>query len=449
MFTKVRIPKQTNCVRFHASNVFDSYQLVKLFLSGKGRIANAIDLMKARIKYGFNHPIWSCYITTSSTEWFGLSRESKPFIVVLHNPGPLMDENVLREKYVYKRENNHELNVIPREMFLDVFDGKYGKVDYVSLHDAIFEHNDNHHKYKYLTKVEIEKGELTKARLDNNHDYIDAHFQGSTKENLEKHKHRPGDIDMAFLECSCDDYFPEFIGLGNNPQRFVNDLSSSPIDLEKEAVGHFLCFGALANVNSSMIASEVNISDTRSDCAFLAVIDDKEEVRLGEKVCMYNAGLYRESLSSLFVPNDRLIFTEIYDLEGEDFYQVEKVKGWYFTDRKRKKVAIGSKQKEWFVTSDPTYSVGGEPEFLVKSLKPLGRRTIKILISEGFYTPEKIKETFKDSKANAFRIIDGFKKRGNYYIAVAEYYMAEVYVDRYIPTEKEILKDYKLLGRIL
>lgn len=449
MFTKVRIPKQTNCVRFGASNTLDAYRLVQLFLVGKGRIANALDLMKARVKYGFSHPIWSCYITTSSTEWFGLSREGKPFIVVLHNPGPLMDEKILQERYVYKRENNHEFNVIPREMFLDVFDGKYGKVAHVSLHDAIFEYNENHHSHKYLTKAEIEKNELTKARLGNDYDYIDTHFQGSMKENLEKHKHRPGDIDMAFLECSCDDYFPDFIGLGQNPQRFVNDLSRSPIDLEKEAVGHFLCFGAVANVNSSMIASEVSISDTRSDCAFLAIMDDKEGIRFDKKVYMYNAGRYRESLSNLFIPDDRLIFTEIYDLEEEEFYQVEKIKGWYFTQRARKRVAIGDKQKEWFVTSDPTYIVGGEPEFLVKSLKPLGRRTIKILISEGFYTSEQVKNLFKSSKANAFRIIDGFKRNGKYYTSVIEYYMAGVYTDRYLPTEKEILRDPKLFGRIL
>lgn len=448
MFTKTRIPKDTNCVRFYGSRAKEAYHLASLFLGGKGRIANALDVMEARIKYGFKHPIWNCYITTSSTEWFGLSREGEPFIVVMHNPGPLFDNKVL-SNYVCNQKVRHDFNVVTREMFLDVFDGKYGEVELISLEYAIAKDNENNHNQNYLTKGQIEQDNLILARLGHNYDYIQVHFDGSMKENLQRNKNRPGDINTAFLECDCDEYFPQFIGLTEKPQKYILDLSNSPINLKTKAIGQFICFGSLMNVSSGMTASEIEPSNVRSDCAFLAITDEKEPIRLDKKVCMYSANRYLEKLPALFTDNVISTFSEIYDLDEPTFYQIDKFKGWYFTQRSRVKVAIGDKQKEWFVTSNPTYCVNGEPEFLVKSLKPLGRRTIKIPASEGFYTMEKVKDAFKNPSANAFQILDGFKFNGKIYFAVVEYYKAEFYFDRMIPTEVEILQDYKLLGRIL
>ena len=450
MFVKTRIPKHTNCVRFYSSSTAEAYHLASLFLGGKGRLANALDLMEARIRYGFKHPIWQCYIITASTEWFGLDNCGRPLIVVLHNPSPLADEKLLCERYVTKRENNHTFNVVPREMFLDVLDGKYGEVKYVSLSDAIIGHNDNINKYQYLTKGQIEKDQLVKARLGNSYladEYINAHHVGSIQENLEHC--RRGDVETAFLQCNCGEYFPAFIGLTSNPQKYIQDLSQSPIDLATEAVGQFLCFGSVVNTNGNMMTSEIEPANTRSDYAFLAITDEKEEIILGDEVCMYAHRDYLKKLPSLFQSGKRLNFSEDDDPGVPQFFRVACFDGWYFTERLRGKVAIGSKQKEWFVTSDPTYCASGEPEFLVKSLKPLGRRTIKVLTSEGFYTSDIIKAAFKHPDANAFQIINGFKRRGKYYLAVVEYYNTDVYFDRFIPTEPEILKDYKLLGRII
>lgn len=444
MFTKTRIPKHTNCVRFHASRHAEAYRLASLFLGGKGRLANAIDLIEARVKYGFKHPIWSCYITTSSTEWFGLNREGQPVIVVLHSPSPLADEKLLRENYVSKKENNHKFNVIPRQMFLDVLDGKYGEVKIVSLTDAIVENNENEHQYNFLKKSLVEKSKVVKARLGNYNSfekYITTHFTGSMQENLDNNKHRSGEIETAFLNCDCDDYFPSFIGLTRNPQKFTLDLSKSPINLETEAVGHFITFGAVVNTNSNMLTSEIDLSTTNADCAFLAITDEKEPILLNGKVCMYSGNKYREHIASLFIPNESSVVSE--------FYQLDNLEQWYFTQRKREKITIGDKQQEWFVTTDPTYCIEGELEFLVKSLKPLGRRTIKIPVSKGYYTLDDIKKTFKHTDFNAFQVIRGFNRRGKYYICVVECYKAEVYTDRIIPTEAEILKEYKLLGRII
>jgi hypothetical protein len=417
MFVKTRIPKDTNCVRFHGSRTKDAYHLASLFLGGKGRIANALDVMEARIRYGFKHPIWGCYITTASTEWFGLDHENQPLIAVLHNPGPLFEEKMLNN-YIYRRDVNHKFNVVAREIFLDVLDGKYGKVTITHLQYAIDKYNSNKHKHKYSTKGQIEEDDFIKARLGHNYEYIQAHFTGSMKENMENHKHRPGDIDTAFLQSDCSEYFPAFIGLTERGCDYTLDLERSPINLAAEATGHFISFGCCMNVNSNFVASEVDLSTAQSDCAFLAIADDQQPIKMSNKVCMYSAGAYFDKLPNLFIDNNKPVFTEIYELDEPDFFQVDKIKGWYFTQRLRKKVAVGDKQKEWFVTSNPTYSVKGEPEFLVKSLKPLGRRTIKVPMTESFYTPEQIKDAFKNPNANTFQILDGFKCKGKNYLAV-------------------------------
>lgn len=447
MFVKTRIPKDTNCIRFYGPTAKEAHHLASLFLGGKGRIANALDVMEARIRYGFQHPIWKCYITTASTEWFGLDRDGEPIIAIIHNPGPLFEEQILKN-YVKHRNVRHHFNVVDREHFLDVLDGKYGEAHKIHVNYAIAKRNENQHPYKYYTKGEIEKNNLIQARIGYNDDYIQAHFEGSMEENIKNLRHQSGDMDTAFLRSDCEEYFPVFIRLVKGSNDYFFDSSNSVIDLNKEAVGHFLCFGSVENVNSDFVVSKIDLLTTQADCAFLAIINH-EPVQVSHKLSTYCFGSYRRKLQSIFINNDKPVFTETYQLDEPGFYQIEEIKEWYFTQRLRQKVAVGEVQEEWFVTSNPTYSVKGEPEFLVKSLKPLGRRTIKVPTSKGFYTPEQIKYAFKNPTANAFQILNGFRCKGKNYLAVVEYYKAEIYFDRIIPTESEILQDHKLLGRIV
>ncbi len=442
MFVKTRIPKHTNCVRIYASEHVEAYRLAALFMGEKGRLATAMDVMKIRAKSDFKHPIWNCYLTSASTEWFGLDPEGEPMIAVLHDPSPLTDEKLLREHYRVDRSQNHEFNVVSRQMFWDVINGEYGKVECVFLTNVINEHNSNSNKLKYLDKGQIEKSLLVGARLSHSYtarQYTLKHLAGSMLENIEHSQSKPGNIETAFLDCACDQYFPAFIGLTeNHPQNYLLDLSHSPINLEASAIGHFLTFGAVTNGN----VSDISVSDAGCDAAFLAICDE-EEIYLDDKLHGYGANDYLERLSSLFVP-----YAEY--AGKHDYFQVNNFGGWYFTQRYRSRVAIGDKQKEWFVTADPTYVPNPEPEFLVKSLKPLGRRTIKIPHSVAYYAPENdIKRVFKNPEANAFQIISGFKNRGKNYVAVIEYYQAEIYTDRRIPTEAEIVSNPKLLGRII
>lgn len=442
MFTRTRIPKHTNCVRFSASRPGKAYRLASLFLKGKGRIANAIDVIKARIKYGFKHPIWQCYITTGSTEWFGLNREGQPVVVVLHDKSPFLDIEWLEKNYNYIRSNNpnHELHVVTRELFLDVCDGKHGKIIVVSLDEAISQENENKHRFAYMNKEESAKNKLLFARLGNSDDakqYLDIHEECSKQG---AGRHWEDEEQRAFMKCQPDEYFPSFIGLTSNHRDKFLDLGRSPINLQTEAVSHFIVIGAICNTNNT-IASEVDLSKTNSDCGFIAVINENEDIYLRGDILMYRPKKYIKHLSQLLVPCT--------PTEGDMLYQLGEVDGWYFTQRFREKIPIGDEQIEWFVTSDPTFSVEGEQKFLVKSLQPLGRRTLKVPIKKGFYTYEMVRSLFKNPKANAFEVISGFKKKDKWYVAVISYYKAEVYTDRIVPTETEILSDYKLLGRFL
>ncbi len=214
MFVKTRIPKHTNCVSFYASNHADGYRLATLFMGKKGRLANILDVMEIRTLCEFSHRIWKSYITTSSTEWFGLDREDKPVIAVIHNPGPLADETFLRENYKVNRSQNHEFNVVPRKMFWDVIDGKYGAVEFMYLIQAIDEHNANTNKPKRLDKAQIENSKLVKTRVGRNciaKDYLHAHMVGSILESMEQSQGKSGNIDTAFLPVIVINTFPPLL----------------------------------------------------------------------------------------------------------------------------------------------------------------------------------------------------------------------------------------------
>ncbi len=190
------------------------------------------------------------------------------------------------------------------------------------------------------------------------------------------------------------------------------DLSHSPINLTDYATAHFLTIGC-----SNGFESSITVSDANCDCNYLAVYDEYD-MHLGKHLCSYHTGGYREHSGSLFVPNEA-------PADLREYFQISRIGGWYFTERHRPHVAINEKQQDWFLTSDPSYVIKPEPEFLVKSLRSLGRRTIKIPCSVAYYTPDDIKKIFINPDANAYQIIQGFKKRDKNYQAVVEYYQAE------------------------
>jgi len=431
MFVKTRIPKDTNCVRFCDHQVAGAYQLANLFLQWRnGRLANALDLMEARVKYGFNHPIWKYFITTASTEWLGLNQEGQLIIVVLHNPGPLANEDLLLKTYGNKSRDQQKFNIISRQMFLDVADGKYGEISSISLAEAISRDNA-YNDLSELNELSIKNDKLLQTRLGNSfigYKYTQKCLNGQLEEFSEKSK--------IVLECNCDQYFPTFIGY-EQQEKFIQTVEKSSIDLETEAIGHFISFGGLMNTGKNKTTTNIKPAAPDYSFAFLAITNENESIRLDKKLCTYNLGDYREKLSQLFVPSDKVSSDTLYlnNFYHNLFFEIKKIKGWYFTQRYRNQVSVNDQP--------------GEPEFLVKDLKPLGRRTIKFSTSKGCHTQKYIRKLFANPEANAFAFISELKNDGKKHLAVVEYYKAEFYFDRAIPKETEVIKNYEWLGRII
>lgn len=423
--------KDTNCVCFYSDQFVGAHKLASLFLGENGRLANLIDIMEARINYGFSHEVWKRYFTTGSTEWFGLDKSGNPVIAVLHNFHPLLEETLLKG-YCDSQYNTGDHNTVSRDIFLQVLDGKFGEVSVVSLKEVVEEINTQSHKHDISNKEQAESSKLFQARFGNSEtakQYVDLYFS----------EKGPGEFDPIFLKCSCDDYFPSFIKLQNDRKTMAVDLDSSPIDLSQEALGHFLQISGIEYIHERNIVSEIGVCNTQSNIALLAILGVGPAV-IDEDVCEYAPNVYKRHLGSMFVATSGI---------AEEFYSIIKRDDWYFSEYPRGSVAITDKQKEQFKASDPTYSTEGEPKFLVKSLKPLARRTIKIHPSVGCYNKSTLLDVYKNPLVNAYRVISSWKLRDNNYVAVVEYYQAEVYLDRFIPREAEIISNHKLLGRIV
>lgn len=417
-----KINNGSNSVLFSARTAVEAYNLASIFLDGtKGRIAGDDYVAEARSRLGFDHDVWKYNITTNSTEWFGLDRLYQPCMAILYNAGPLKEREML-EKYIKLPGANHNFNVVPRQMFLDILSEKYGSVDVVYFSQALREYNENKNEDKRLSKAQIESSALTAKRLGGGYcanEYARVHVAGSVADRL-KNKNFLGDIKTCFLESDCRTYLP-FATYLEEEKRYISSLKKSPIDFQSNAIAHFI---AVSNkregFGGNLTNSSVGPALANSSFNFLAITNE-HWVILGDKLPRYEAGSYLKRLPDLFLSTP-----EDFEHLGL-FFQIVKFDGWPFTVR-----------------------LSGEPEFLVNTGSVLGRRTVKCPNNPKIkgYDYGLIRDTFK-GPANSFRVVKEFKPQGKYFVGVVDYFAAEVYYERYIPTENAIVKNRKLFSKII
>ncbi len=121
---------------FHEKGIAQSWKIAARYAGQNGRIATLPDIIDARLATETSSAAWSRYFTTSSAEYFGLTRGGTRILIITHGVGPMSTLNGVLDAYRYQFGDPHGNNSggrISQKDFWDLEDGKYGLVSIVDF----------------------------------------------------------------------------------------------------------------------------------------------------------------------------------------------------------------------------------------------------------------------------------------------------------------------------
>lgn len=120
---------------FHDDGIAQSWKIAARYAGQNGRIATLPDIIDARLATETSSAAWSRYFTTSSAEYFGLTRGGTRILIIAHGVGPMSTLNGVLDAYRYQFGDPHGNNTggrISQKDFWDLEDGKCGPVSIVN-----------------------------------------------------------------------------------------------------------------------------------------------------------------------------------------------------------------------------------------------------------------------------------------------------------------------------
>ena len=187
---------------FFNADLLPAYKQAKKYAGKDGKVATALDVVDAKLAADAWDPVWTNYISTTSGEFFGKSKQGNKIVVVGHGIEDILNDAEIMERSMKDLRENSKIQ-LTREQFLDFADGKYCPVQVLdhknivemrefptstlSLSEAIFddlllarlgpraaEYLEMHEK---ITAKESEKDKVTQEYciLTNEHEYPYAH----------------------------------------------------------------------------------------------------------------------------------------------------------------------------------------------------------------------------------------------------------------------------------
>ena len=250
---------------FFDMGVLPAYELARKYAGNEGRVAAMPDLVGAKIYAGPNNPIWRRYITTTSGEFYGISKGGTPIIVVAHGIDDLLKDKKTIARSTKDSGGNSKLKLTTRQ-FRRLENGEYGSAQVLDW-DTVMGMRE--YPASVLSYNEAMKEPLLRARLGPEADKL-----------LTRHR-----------EITLKESGNEFI--------LINDHKYEDVKAEDVNTGGLLVFEQLVNRMSSGedraksgIQSEINLSDLKSDARFIAIegkgklreVDDRLEEILSDVV---------------------------------------------------------------------------------------------------------------------------------------------------------------------
>lgn len=116
---------------YHPHGLNPAWAQALLFAGESGRIATLPDIIDSRLMGDPRTAAWSSYFTTSSAEYYGLSRQGNPVLAVAHGTGPMSTLQGCVEGYPKDKDGSRRGGRIDRAKFLKLLDGEWGHVHVV------------------------------------------------------------------------------------------------------------------------------------------------------------------------------------------------------------------------------------------------------------------------------------------------------------------------------
>lgn len=137
------------------STEISAYDNAIAYAGDEGRVLTMPDLCLLRSKADIGDPLWGRHFTSSSSEFYGLSKGGVPVVAVLHGGGPLSDFDV----FAGSMEQGCRVDAA---VFMDVLDGKFGEVAVVDFATVT---SERQYPFAPLTAEQVLSNPLWVARM--------------------------------------------------------------------------------------------------------------------------------------------------------------------------------------------------------------------------------------------------------------------------------------------
>lgn len=409
---------------YHENGIIPAWKLASDFAGKDGRIGTLLDVVNARIEHDYTKEVWNTYYTTLSAEYVGYGKNGNLILIVAHGIGPMSSIEGIKKAYSHCYKDTERIKKggrISQEEFLDLEAGKYGKVAIVDLKEYI-----NSRQHPFIAAIPEQMEELdpvVRARLgDRCNEYITRCRSNSTK--WIENKGEMEDFNKRNLQIL---------------EMEDGNISYVHVKPEKDfAFAHLLSVGRLTNMYHSKgisLMHDIACHDWTNGVRLIGI-------RGAEKITNILPGFnYQKAVKN---PKSR----EALMVKLEKTKSPNKMSLFDVID-----------DNVWFTQ---TPKIGEEMntgilEYSVRSVEPIGgvvKFRTKITGYHMFvrYGLSEV-QSIAPENANGYRLLDAEIIRGEdgteYHEIKVRFYKIDVDTSRRIMTEKEILKDAKLLESII
>lgn len=162
---------------YHGDGLVAAWHQAKQFAGEKGRIATMPDIVAARLESKPGEEPWETYYTTTTAEYYGITKDGNRILIVAHGIGPMATLEGIRKAYGWQYNDKTRAKDggrITQQEFNDLESGKYGEVQIVDFNPYCYRY-----QYPFLQVLKLSQAltdPVLKARLGSQaEEYILAH----------------------------------------------------------------------------------------------------------------------------------------------------------------------------------------------------------------------------------------------------------------------------------
>lgn len=447
---------------FHQDGFVPAWKQAAWFAGENGRIATLPDIINGRLNQKLGSVPWEKYFTTRSTEYVGRTRGGNRILIVAHGIGPMATLDGILKAYSFHFKDTTRDRIggrINYEEFYDLESGKFGDVAVIDL-DRYLRENE----YPFISHLRVSEAmvdPVLSARLGPKaEEYIQCHATLAR----EWHKNEAGELEenrynlpdweqyldrrtAAHLRYSRENSDPLIVQVGGNSncpygptpdmEKHFGDKLKYPLEKYGLPIAHLLSIGQLVDMKGmgedcAHLTCDISCHGWYDGTRLAAICGSGELIDISEGPDPYK--LLRRHWRKLMQPLPRTA--------NVGFRMLMKVGNNWFTQYLKQGAGMDTH----------------EPEFLVTSMKPVGKPVKFVTTVGGFHGF--VKYDVKEVKAlaprgaNAYTTVgewDIVWHKGNpeYHRTQVQFYQIEVDASQRLIREDELCNDYDTLTQLV